>query len=469
MLRAAIALCLISSAHAAPMGFDEARHLLNRTGFGATLAEVNSYAKLSREEAVEQLLSSAVREARIPPPKWVNERIVPPRALKAMSEDERKAERRQNVEKSFELREWWYREMLTTSSPLTEKMTLFWHNHFVSSQQKVRYPQLMHRQNVLLRQHALGNFGAFLHEIARDPAMVIYLDSALNRKAQPNENFAREVMELFTLGEGNFSERDVKQAARAFTGWSIDPETGKYRFRRFQHDSAEKIVLGKSGNFDGHQVLDILLAQPKTAEFISRKLWREFISPLPNEREIARIAQAFRESGYEIKAALRTLFNSDAFYAAENRGSLIKSPVELLVGTLRQFEIEPENLRPVALAGAYLGQNIFSPPNVKGWPGGETWINSNTLLARKATLARLFRAEEMPSRETADKAARRMVKMERAVRGFTFDYPSWAGEFKSSQAEMSSLLLAIPPHRAPNGEGVDFVRALVLDPVYQLK
>ena len=209
------------------MGFDEARHLLNRTGFGASPGEIAEFSMLTREQAVERLLRPARTVAAQPVPAWVNEAITPPRQLRDAGESARKAFQQEQVRRGFELRGWWLAEMIVTPSPLVERMTLFWHNHFVSSQQKVRYVQLMYRQNLLLRQHALGNFAALLHAAAKDPAMILYLDSASNRKGQPNENFAREVMELFTMGEGQYGEADIREAARAFTGWSIEPETGE--------------------------------------------------------------------------------------------------------------------------------------------------------------------------------------------------------------------------------------------------
>ncbi len=328
--------------------------------------------------------------------------------------------------------------MRVTTSPLSEKMTLFWHNHFVSSDQKVRSPHLMYRQNLLLRRHALGNFATLLHEIARDPAMVIYLDNASNRKAQPNENFAREVMELFTLGEGHYTEHDVKEAARAFTGWSIDFDTGEFLFRAPQHDDGPKTVLGRSGNLGGEDVLRVLLAHPRTAEHVVEKLWREFVSPSLDPAEVKRIARRFRDSGYDIRAALRALLTSNTFYAEHNRATLIKSPVELVIGTLRQFRFSTGEMLPFALSVAQLGQNLFAPPNVKGWPGGEAWINSTTLLARKQLLERLFRGEDtMPMAALA--AGERMKGMaavshgrERFVRAMTevrFDAPQWFGQF----------------------------------------
>lgn len=470
-------------AAAAALGFDDARHLLNRTGFAAGIDEVNAFARLTREQAVGRLLSGAGNSASTPPPGWVADRMVPPRELRAMSDGQRKAERDLLFQRGLELREWWLQEMLTTSSPLTEKMTLFWHNHFVSSQQKVRYPQLMYRQNALLRQHALGNFGDLLHAVAKDPAMVIYLDSASNRKAQPNENFAREVMELFTLGEGHYTERDVREAARAFTGWSMDPARGEFLFRRFQHDDGVKTVLGRSGNFDGDAVLDILLAQPQTAEFIAAKLWREFVSPVPDPQEVKRVGGVFRDSRYDMRQALRALLTSDAFYAPQNRAALIKSPVELVVGTLRQFGFATGALTPLVFTTARLGQNIFSPPNVRGWPGGEAWINSTTLLARKQFIGRVFRAGEMRLAAAADamdgglKGTGRLGSdaRQRLLQGMAdlhFDSDKWLSQLMNAEPDgVRHLLLAsapvIPPQ--PGMQGMALIRHLTQDPAYQLK
>jgi uncharacterized protein (DUF1800 family) len=221
--------------------------------------------------------------------------------------------------------------------------------------------------------------------------MLIWLDNAGSRKQAPNENFAREVMELFTLGEGHYTEQDVKEAARAFTGMSIDRDSGEFRWRPAFHDRGVKTVLGKSGAFDGDDVLDILLARPETAEFIVGKLWREFISPAPDLAEVRRLAALWRDAGYEIKPLLRAMLLSPAFWSPENRQALIKSPVDLVVGTMRTYEMRPMDMRPAVLACAGLGQNVFSPPNVKGWPGGETWINAATLLGRRQWLERVFR------------------------------------------------------------------------------
>jgi uncharacterized protein (DUF1800 family) len=377
---------------AAPMGSDDARHLLNRAGFGARPADLARFAQLSRNAAVDQLLAETPVLAGIAPPAELTEYIAPSR-LRALDDEERKERAKRNA---IALRAWWVSNMLAAATPaeqLRERMALFWHNHFVSSLEKVKSAKLMLDQNALLRRYALGRFDQMLHAVGKDPAMVVYLDSATNRKGSPNENFAREVMELFTLGEGNYSEQDIKDAARAFTGWSIEPETGEFRWRPFVHDNGVKTVLGISGTLDGDAVLDILLAQPQTAELLVRKLWREFVSSAPDEKEVRRIAVRLRNSGYDMRVALREIFAGRAFWAAENRLALIKSPVDWVFGTLNTLDVEPPEPAALAFALRQLGQDLFAPPNVKGWPGGETWINSSTLLARKQMAERLLRRE----------------------------------------------------------------------------
>lgn len=499
-----LAWALSSLTFAQQLGTDNARFFLTRTGFAPSPVQIAAFASLTRQQAVDQVLTQASTTTVVPAPDWVSQPPISPRSLKGMSEDERKAWRAQEIRQGFELRGWWLRQMLSTSSPLAERMTLFWHNHFVSSQQKVRYSLLMYRQNALLRQHALGNFGKLLHAVSKDPAMVIYLDNANNRKGIPNENFAREVMELFTLGEGHYGEQDVKEAARAFTGWSIDPDSGDFKWRARMHDDGIKTVLGKSGNFDGDDVLDILLAQPACAELIVAKLWREFVSPEPDAREVARIAQRFRASGYEIRTALRELFLSPAFWDKKNRGTLVKSPVELVVGALNQFEFTYDDPLPFTFAVAQLGQNLFNPPNVKGWPGGNDWINSSTLLARKSALERLIRAtgngeqnamrkrvammrvaqEEMggAGKVKGQGALGREGKMRLAVATamIAFDPDRWLKQFgtradavpdASQRQAIRSMVLPLEPVE-PVGidlPGSAYVRALVMDPVYQLK
>ena len=466
------------------IGYEGARHLLNRAGFGASDSEIRALAPLERAQAVDKLLAEGRREATLKPPAFVDEPFEPYYRFARLKGDEQMAAVKVLRQQGGEMRAWWLHEMRVTPSPLTERMTLFWHSHFATSQQKVRSGQLMYRQNVLLRREALGNFATLLHAMARDPAMLVYLDNAVSRPRAPNENFAREVMELFTLGEGKYGERDIKEAARAFTGWSMDRDTGEFVFRRLFHDTGEKTVLGRTGRFDGTAVLEILLEQPQTAEFVTAKLWRELVSPAPEAAEVKRIAAVFRDARYEVKPLLRAMLLSEAFWHPDNRASLIKSPLDIVVGTMRTFDIQPMDFRPALVACASLGQNPMSPPNVKGWPGGEAWINASTLLGRRQWIDRVFRGtdamvataeEAMAPREGGAPREAMRRSLERGMTGYGFDPERFGRGFDPGLADrgarIASLVLAMAPAN-PVPAGTDeptLVRALVNDPAYQLR
>jgi uncharacterized protein (DUF1800 family) len=445
---------------------------------------------LTREQAVARLLSTARSEALTPLPAWTADEPPGRAQRRAWTPDERRDAQRQCSERYGELRAWWLREMLVTPSPLTERMTLLWHNHFTSGQDKVREPQLMAAQNALVRRNALGSFATLLHAVAKDPAMLLYLDGASNRKGRPNENFAREVMELFTLGEGQYTQHDVAEAARAYTGWSLEPDTLAFTWRADLHDDGEKTVLGRSGAFDGDQVLDILLAQPQTARYVTAKLWREFISGTPDDVQLANVAERFRASGYDIKAALGALLSTPAFWDEHNRGVLVSSPVEFIVGTLRRFDVAYGDTLPFARRAAALGENLFYPPNVKGWPGGAAWINSSTLLARKQFVEQLFRATEAGrphSSDTMTKIAAGMLqdasnatRREALQGGMRFDLDGWLARFGlsadatpglSAQLQMQHAVLPLAPVDAiaAGSNAGAYLQALLMDPVYQLK
>ncbi len=455
-------------AQATAMGEADAWHLLTRTGFAPDPQELASYAGLSRTAAVDRLLAGATQHAVTAVPADLAVYTPQPEHFKDLSPDEKKQFRQRQARLNLELEAWWFEEMVATPAPLTEHMTMFWHNHFVSSSQKVKPAQLMLRQNELLRRYALGNFGDMLHAVAKDPAMILYLDTQQDRKAQPNENFAREVMELFTLGIGHYSEQDVKEAARAYTGWSVDRTTGTFINRPAQHDNGIKTVLGRSGNFNGDDVLNILLAQPAAAEWITRKLWREFISTDPDPHTIARDAAIFRQR-YEIRPLLRALLLSDAFWSAKNRGNLVKSPVDLIIGSVRQLQIHPDP-RALAIASRQLGQNVFAPPNVKGWPGDDAWINSTTLLLRKQFLDRITRGQEMPIPQKL-----LPTDAQEDTMSFTCDPQAWLSRLTPGSAEqrrsVQTELLAVAPVNtiSPALPAAEYLHDLLLDPAYQLK
>ena len=278
---------------------------------------------------------------------------------------------------------WLYR-MIFTPHPLRERMTLFWHNHFATSDAKVENPGLMLRQNGLLRSQALGDFGALVSAIGKDPAMLIWLDSTVNKKAKPNENYAREVMELFTLGRGHYTEKDIQEAARAFTGWFVVRD--QFQEVPRQHDDGVKTVLKRSGKWDGDDIPGILLEQPACAEFICRRLFTHFVSETqaPSDALIAPLACAFRESHYQIKVPVAMILRSNLFFDPSVTRRRVKGPVEFAVGTIRALEIVNPTVQAGAMAEACsrMGQSLFAPPSVAGWDGGPRWINSTAMLAR---------------------------------------------------------------------------------------
>ena len=267
--------------------------------------------------------------------------------------------------------------------PLQEKLTLFWHGHFVSSDKDERSASLMWKQNELLRKMAVGNFRDFVRQISRDPAMLDYLNNTQNRKAHPNENYARELMELFTLGIGNYTETDVKQGARAFTGWAHDGDD--YVFRKFDHDTGVKQFLGRSGDFNGDDIIDIILSQEVCAKFIGTKLFRYFAFEEIDEPLANAIGDEFRNGNYEIRPLVKMILNSKAFYSQQAIGSQIKSPIQLVMGTVRQMNLTMPQERTLLGPLNQMGQVPFSPPNVRGWPGGRMWINTSTLFVRYNT------------------------------------------------------------------------------------
>ncbi|MBC8083068.1 MAG: DUF1800 domain-containing protein [Hymenobacter sp.] len=284
----------------------------------------------------------------------------------------------------------WLGRMATSPAQLREKLTFFWHGHFAC---RVRRPDAALHLNNSIRRLALGKFGDLLLAVSKEPAMLQFLNNQQNRKQRPNENFAREVMELFTMGRGGYSEKDVKEAARAFTGWGYNAK-GDFVFRANQHDDGPKTFLGRTGNFTGEQVLGIILEQPRTAEFITTKLYRFFVNDTPDPVRIQPLAQAFLKSNYDISALVEQLFAADWFCEAANVGSRIKSPVELLAGIKRTLGLQLTDEKPLIVFQKALGQTLFEPPNVAGWPGGRNWIDSSSLLYRLQLPSVLLRNAE---------------------------------------------------------------------------
>jgi uncharacterized protein (DUF1800 family) len=257
-------------------------------------------------------------------------------------------------------------------------MTFFWHNHFSTS---TPLAYLMQVQNNTLRRNALGKFSDLLFAVAKDPAMIVYLNNQQNKKAHPNENFAREVMELFTLGVGNYTEKDIKEGARAFTGWEVSAK-GEFVFNEKVHDFDEKEFLGKKGNFTGEDILNIILSNKQVSVFVCTKIYREFVNPNVNTDRVQALADGFFKSGYDISALMKQIFTSDWFYDDENIGAKVTSPVELIVRFKKLVSVDTKNKKTLIDVQKALGQVLFFPPNVAGWKGGNTWIDSTSLVLR---------------------------------------------------------------------------------------
>lgn len=369
--------------------FEKAAHLLNRAGFGGSPAEIETLRGAGFDAAVDRMLNAPDDAPHFPAPDWAKPRnifLIREGVRMAASEDERRMKQREEIrnqrEQMVELISWWLRRMQKSPNPLREKLTLFWHGHFATSAVKVRESYFMWLQNETLRQQALGNFGSMVKAISRDPAMMRWLDTDQSRRMTPNENFARELMELFTLGIGNYTEQDVKEAARAFTGYKLNPADESFRFAALQHDDGEKSFLGARGNFSGDDIIDRILRQPACARFICTKLWKFFASDEPKPAVIDSLANTFRNGKYEIRPVMREMLRSAEFYSPALIHSQVKSPVQWLVQAVKILETELPPPQVTANALRQLGQVPFAPPNVKGWDGGRAWITTSTLLLR---------------------------------------------------------------------------------------
>ena len=358
------------------------QHLLWRAGFGPAVEQLGDLSDFSPKQFYKALVKASDKK-----PDYINVADNYLQGLmmgidqlkqKELSPEEKKIRQQKSREGVRNLNLYWLNKMVNSGAQLREKMAFFWHGHFAC-----RNLNIFYQQGLLdvIRRNALGNFGTLLKEVSRSAAMLNFLNNQQNRKGHPNENFAREVMELFTLGRGNYTELDIKEAARAFTGWSANAQ-GDFIFRRGQHDDGNKTVLGQTGDFDGDDVLDILLEQKQTAKFISKKVYTFFVNEQPDNEKIEWMAERFYNSKYDIAKLMEDVFTSDWFYDEKNIGTKIKSPIELLAGIQRMLPMQLENEESLIVLQRILGQILFYPPNVAGWAGGKTWIDSSTLMMR---------------------------------------------------------------------------------------
>jgi hypothetical protein len=402
----------LSPIAASDWSYDRAAHLIERAGFGGTPAEIARLAAMSPRQAVDSLVdyesidasrllpfdesgiwdrgmdpfppsrAEAVRLAR-EHGEGLGEKVLPVGTQRRLQPvvDKFFYSLTANQIETQRLGLWWANRMLATPRPLEEKLALFWHGHFATGENKVRDYRMMLRQNLMFRANASGRLQDLLVGILKDPAMLVYLDNGENVKAHPNENFGRELLELFTMGVGNYTERDVREAARAFTGWTNDVLV--FKFDSSQHDFSEKTFLATKGALDGGDIIDTILKQPVTGEFVAAKLYRFFVRDDVAASVKTDLGRSFRDSGYQIKPLLKRIFLSKDFYAAPSYATQIKSPVHLVVSTYRKMGLTAIPTIPDfgRMTGG-LGQSLFDPPNVAGWAGGRTWITPSTLLQR---------------------------------------------------------------------------------------
>lgn len=380
---------------------DAAAHLLRRAAFGGSPDDIDALAERGLEGAVDFLLQSAEQDS------WPNPSTDPEAPAKERALRKRGNLQNEEVRREFgmlrraesdalrSLRGWWLERMRFSPASAREKLTLFWHGHFATSQTKVRYVHAMWKQNETLRRHAMGPFPDLCHAMAIDPAMLIWLDGRQSQAKSPNENFAREIMELFSLGEGYYSEEDIREAARAFTGWRVDPENGEAVFMKRRFDAGRKKLFGKTGDFGAKEAVDIICAQPRCAEYLATKIWEFYAYPLPDKTLIQSLANHYRAHQMQTDRLLEMVFTHPEFYVRRARSTQVKSPVQWIVQASRELG---RQLLPPGVAvplTAELGQNLFAPPSVKGWDGGTAWINSATLIRRSNT-ARLFAVAAPP-------------------------------------------------------------------------
>jgi uncharacterized protein (DUF1800 family) len=373
------------------------QHLYWRAGFGESLAVIKASEKYSAQQLFQKMLQDSSQFQSIEVVD--SDEIAMKRdEFREMKKDESISDNR-NIKKEFKkerkeeqgiLNTTWIELMATEKSALREKIALFWHGHLVS---RALNPVFSQSYLNTLRKNALGNFGDLLMAISKEPSMLHFLNNKQNKKSSPNENFARELMELFTLGRGNYTENDIKEVARAFTGWDFNKD-GQFIFQEKHHDSGEKVIFGKKGNFNGEDVIKMILENKQTALFVTTKVYKYFVNENVDTQKVADLAKRFYKTNYDIRDLFENIFTSDWFYDDKNIGSHIKSPVELLVGIRRTLGLTFANPQPNLFVQKVLGQVLLYPPNVAGWAGGRNWIDSSSLLFRMQLPALIFSGKE---------------------------------------------------------------------------
>ncbi|MBK9547288.1 MAG: DUF1800 domain-containing protein [Dehalococcoidia bacterium] len=455
-----------------------AAHLLRRAGWGGSAAQIAEFAALDRETAADRLLNfesvdNAALDAKIAAANF--NLTTPGRGLDG-----------KRPPLIRDMSRWWLYRMSYSQKPLEERMTFIWHGLLTTQQSQIGFQRSkqMITQNELFRAHALGQYDVLLKAVSKDPAMMTYLNTVDSTKEHPNENYARELMELYSMGEGNYTENDVRESARAFTGWRLTPPTkvqppaglsekerdeyldqlwGAYEpafvLNTKLHDSGSKTFLGQTGNWGGDDIVDIIMKQPATARFITKRLFSEFAYRDPDPATIDRLVEVWNSSNHNVKAVVRAILTSDEFYSRRAYRALVRSPLEFMVGAVRGLEVETDWLT-VEQSAAGMDQRLYEPPSVAGWPGGEVWLSSGTFFGRvnflDATLFPKNKAVAIPSlssqataEATVDEALRRLVDDDIApeARQSIYAYARTITNPQERAAAVAYLVLASPEYQ----------------------
>ncbi|HXW52287.1 MAG TPA: DUF1800 domain-containing protein [Candidatus Acidoferrales bacterium] len=446
-----------------PWDARRAAHLLRRAGFGGSPQEIAAATSAGMDATVTHLIHFGPDQLPAAPTGDISYDLSPT------------GDKTQRRNATILTDMWWLDRCLRTQDPLRERMTYFWSNHFTSGiAQKGITPQMMVDQYALFRHFALGNYAELTHEVTIDPAMLHYLDGMVNRAQHPNENYARELMELFTMGVGNYSEEDVRQAARAFTGFTVDRFTGESVFNPRLHDDGDKTFLGRTGDFTGDDIIDIIMAQPVTASFMARKFLRAFVYDDPEPELIEAVADQFRGLNYDTARLMGILLRSNVFYSPRAYRALVKSPLEVTIGAMKMLGATEVGARTLQ-AMVQMGQVPMQPPNVAGWPGGSLWLNTGTYQARLNYLNQLVSFKPAASDQMMSMASAQQVPLPQGMDPQVFFSPAgdlappeqWVADAKPGDARsltVSVLELVVQGDATPEQQH-DILEYVVSDGV----
>ncbi len=451
----------------------DARHLISRTGFGVSANQLKALRGLSRAQAIDFIIQGFRSTPELPMPAWTDEPAPLFWTRQDLSPEERRRFDRERDSEFIELRQWWVNNLLATNSPQSERMVLFWHDHFATSYHSIdRQSIALARQNQTFRQQGMEDFKKLVKAMIRDPALLNYLDNISNRKAAPNENLARELLELFTLGEGNYDEHTVREAARSLTGYNVSQNKNlSFEFQSWSHDNGRKTLFGQSADFDGDDLVDRLFQQPALARFIATKFWHAFIADQPPSSDkaghnpVEQLARHFKQNDFNITSLYRATLESKEFWSDEFRAGLVKSPAQLIVGFARSMEYPKKINQQIPSLLARSGMDLFAPPNVSGWNEGDAWITTGRLLNRYNAIDNLAISGSDTTADIGNMNSMSMIATENTMTGNgnpmnnTMPTPAYSTPTSSTNESRLKVLLAAEDYHGPVNYKVDLIDA----------